>query len=253
MQDTNPGFSTRRKWDREQTTSAEVLRELLDSLPPHSREAEMSLLGSLILDPKAVAEVLGVLHGPDLFYTEDHANIYKAILALYDQHEGWDAVQLLEYLRDQGQLDSIGGVDYLKQLAECVPSAVNAPHYAKLIASKHRLRALIDTSWRIIYDAHNVGQLGPDGVATLLDRAEAEIFEISHDKSMRDIAALADILQEEIERLEALEGKGLTGVPTGYPDLDHMLSGLQPGEMLILAARPSMGKTAFALNIAEQV
>ena len=251
MQETNP--STRRKWDRDQTTSAEVLRELLDSLPPHSREAEMSLLGSLILDPKAVAEVLGVLHGPDLFYTEDHANIYKAILALYDQHEGWDAVQLLEYLRDQGQLDAIGGVDYLKQLAECVPSAVNAPHYAKLIASKHRLRALIDTSWKIIYDAHNVGQLGPDGVATLLDRAEAEIFEISHDKSIRDIAALADILQEEIERLEALEGKGLTGVATGYPDLDHMLSGLQPGEMLILAARPSMGKTAFALNLAEQV
>lgn len=253
MQDTNPHSSTRRKWDRDQTTSAEVLRELLDSLPPHSREAEMSLLGSLILDPKAVAEVLGVLHGPELFYTEDHANIYKAILALYDQHEGWDAVQLLEHLRDQGQLDGIGGVDYLKQLAECVPSAVNAPHYAKLIASKHRLRALIDTSWKIIYDAHNVGQLGPDGVATLLDRAEAEIFEISHDKSIRDVVLLADILQEEIERLEALEGKGLTGVATGYPDLDHMLSGLQPGEMLILAARPSMGKTAFALNLAEQV
>ncbi len=253
MQDTNPYSSTRRTRDRDQATSAEVLRELLDSLPPHSREAEMSLLGSLILDPKAVAEVLGVLHGPELFYTEDHANIYKAILALYDQHEGWDAVQLLEHLRDQGQLDSIGGVDYLKQLAECVPSAVNAPHYAKLIASKHRLRALIDTSWKIIYDAHNVGQLGPDGVATLLDRAEAEIFEISHDKSIRDVVLLADILQEEIERLEALEGKGLTGVATGYPDLDHMLSGLQPGEMLIIAARPSMGKTAFALNLAEQV
>jgi replicative DNA helicase len=240
MQETNRGSDFRRK--REQATSAEVLHGLLESLPPHSLEAEMSLLGSLILDPKAVAEVLGVIHGPDLFYREAHAQIYKAILQLYDQHEGWDAVQLLELLRDLGQLDEVGGVDYLRQLAECVPSAVNAPHYAKLVASKHRLRALIDASWKIIYDAHNIGHLGPDGVATLLDRAEAEIFEISHDKTIRDIAALADILQEEIERLEALEGKGLTGVPTGYADLDRMLSGLQPGEMLILAARPSMGK-----------
>jgi replicative DNA helicase len=240
MQETKPGSGKRR--DRDQATSAEVLRELLDALPPHSPEAEMSLLGSLILDPKAVAEVLGVLQGPELFYSESHAQIFKAILALYDQHEGWDAVQLLESLRDRGQLEEVGGVDYLRQLAECVPSAVNAPHYARLVASKHRLRSLIDTAWRIIYDAHNVGNLGPDGVATLLDRAEAEIFEISHDKTIRDVTALADILQDEIERLEALEGKGLTGVPTGYTDLDRMLSGLQQGEMLILAARPSMGK-----------
>ena len=174
MQETKPGSGKRR--DRDQATSAEVLRELLDALPPHSPEAEMSLLGSLILDPKAVAEVLGVLQGPELFYSESHAQIFKAILALYDQHEGWDAVQLLESLRDRGQLDEVGGVDYLRQLAECVPSAVNAPHYARLVASKHRLRSLIDTAWRIIYDAHNVGNLGPDGVATLLDRAEAEVF-----------------------------------------------------------------------------
>ena len=213
----------------------------------------MSLLGSLILDPKMVAEILPWADKPEVFYSERHGMVFKAILELYDIHEGWDAIQLLELLRDRGQLDDVGGVDYLKNLAESVPSAVNAPHYAKLIASKHRLRALIDASWRIIYDAHNVGQLGPDGVATLLDRAEAEIFEISHDKSIRDVAALADILQEEIERLEALEGKGLTGVPTGYPDLDRMLSGLQAGEMIILAARPSMGKTAWALNLAEQV
>ncbi len=231
---------------RPQATSAEVLRELLEALPPHSLEAEMSLLGSLILDPRMVAEVLSILPGPDLFYKEGHAAIYKAILALYDQHEGWDAIQLLELLRDQGQLEQAGGVAYLKQLAECVPSAVNAPHYARLVSAKHRLRALIDSSWRIIYDAHNVGQLGPDGVAALLDRAEAEIFEIAHEKNMRDVESIAKILQDEIDRLEAQEGKGLTGVPTGYPDLDRMLSGLQPGEMLILAARPSMGKCLAA-------
>ena len=244
-----------RNWkrDADRPSSAEVLRELVDSLPPHSEEAEMSLLGSLILDPRAVGEVVSIAHGPELFYREAHAQIYKAILELYDQHEGWDAVQLLEMLRDAGHLDDIGGVEYLKQLAESVPSAVNAPHYAKLVASKHRLRSLIDASWRIIYDAHNIGGLGPDGVATLLDKAEAEIYEISHDKTIRDVAPLADVLQEEIARLEALEGRGLTGVPTGYIELDKMLSGLQPGEMVILAARPSMGKTALALNIAEQV
>ncbi len=246
---------TRRNWKRDpdKPTSAEMLRELVDSLPPHSEEAEMSLLGSLILDPKAVGEVVSIAHGPELFYREGHAQIYKSILALYDQHEGWDAVQLLEMLRDEGKLDEIGGIEYLKQLAESVPSAVNAPHYAKLVSSKHRLRALIDASWRIIYDAHNIGALGPDGVATLLDKAEAEIYEISHDKTIRDVAPLADILQEEIARLEALEGRGLTGVATGYLELDKMLSGLQQGEMLILAARPSMGKTALALNLAEQV
>ncbi|HZW08386.1 MAG TPA: replicative DNA helicase [Phycisphaerales bacterium] len=236
-----------------QATSAEVLRELLEALPPHSLEAEMSLLGSLILDPRSVAEVLTTAPGPELFYREGHATIYKAILSLYDQHEGWDAIQLLELLRDQGQLDEIGGVAYLKQLAECVPSAVNAPHYARLVAAKHRLRALIDSAWRIIYDAHNVGQLGPDGVASLLDRAEAEIFEIAHEKNIRDVESIAKILQDEIDRLEAQEGKGITGIATGYADLDNILSGLQPGEMLILAARPSMGKTAFALNLAEQV
>ncbi|MBK7406146.1 MAG: replicative DNA helicase [Phycisphaerales bacterium] len=213
----------------------------------------MSLLGSLILDPRMVGEVVSISPSEEVFYSESHRRIYAAILALYDRHEGWDAVQLLELLREQGHLESAGGVDYLQRLAESVPSAANAPHYARLVASKHRLRALIDASWRIIYDAHNVGQLGPDGVATLLDRAEAEIFEISHDKTIRDAASLADILQEEIDRLEAMEGKGLTGVATGYADLDHMLSGLQPGELLILAARPSMGKTALALNLAEQV
>jgi replicative DNA helicase len=244
-------YGNRRDPDR--PSSEDVLRELVDSLPPHSEEAEMSLLGSLILDPKAVGEVVSILHNAEPFYKEGHAQIYKAILALYDLHEGWDAVQLLELLRDQGVLEKVGGVDYLRRLAESVPSAVNAPHYARLVASKHRLRSLIDASWRIIYDAHNVGQLGPDGVATLLDKAEAEIFEISHDKTIRDVAPLADVLQEEIERLEAMEGRGLTGVPTGYTDLDRYLSGLQPGELVILAARPSMGKTAMALNIAEQV
>ena len=242
-----------RRPDENRINAQETLARLIEAQPPHSPEAEMSLLGSLILDPKIVAEVVSITPGPDVFYQESHRHIYAAILALYDKHEGWDAVQLLELLREQGHLSGAGGVEYLQRLAESVPSAVNAPHYARLVASKHRLRALIDASWRIIYDAHNVGQLGTDGVATLLDRAEAEIFEISHDKTIRDAASLADILQEEIDRLEAIEGKGLTGVPTGYPDLDHMLSGLQPGEMLILAARPSMGKTALALNLAEQV
>ncbi len=234
-------------------SSSELLRELLESLPPHSPEAEMSLLGSLILEPSMVAEVLMTIPSPDAFYSETHGAIYKAMLELYDMHEGWDTVQLLELLRDRHLLEPVGGVEYITQLAESVPSAVNAPHYARIIASKARLRALIDSSWKIIYDAHNIGELGPNGVDTLLDRAEAEIFEISHQTSTNDIHTLAEVLQIEIDRIDALEGKGLTGIPTGYPDLDHKLSGLQPGEMLILAARPSMGKTALALNLAEQI
>jgi replicative DNA helicase len=229
------------------------LGKLFDMLPPSSPEAEMSLLGSMILDPTVIADVLPVLGGPQDFYLEKHAEIYKALVETYDKHNSGDLVQLNEVLRDRGLLDALGGGDYLVQLSESVPSAVNAPHYARIVAEKGRLRRLIEAAGQILYDAYHFADVSADGAREVVDRAEALIFEIAQKSDKSDPQTLAHLLQAEIERIEASDGKGYSGLPTGYVDLDDKLRGLQPGELIILAARPSMGKTALALNIAEQV
>lgn len=229
------------------------LDKLFDRLPPHSLEAEMSLLGSMILDPNVVADVLSFIKKPDDFYKQSHGAIYKALVDIYDRHHSGDLVQLVDYLRDNGTLESAGGPDYLVELASSVPSAINAPHYAKIVADKARLRRLIDAAGNILYDSFHTGDLGPEGAREVLDRAEMAVFEIAQETDSSDPQKLADLLQIEIERLEAAEGQGVTGVHTGFAELDDLTSGLQPGEMIVIAARPSMGKTALALNIAEQI
>ena len=245
--------TTSRRRDERPVVTAESMRKLFDALPPHSPEAEMSLLGSLLLDPKVVPDVLGIVRTREAFYKEAHGAIFQAVVDLYDRHDSGDLVQLLEILRDRGDFDAVGGHDYLVRLVEAVPSAVNAPHYARVVAEKHRLRRLIAAAGDMLYEAHHSGHFGPEGVREVIDRAEMSIFEVAHEAGSSEVEKLADILQHEIDRLEAQQGKGITGIPTGYSDLDRMLSGLQPGEMVIIAARPSMGKTALALNLAEQV
>ncbi|GIK20030.1 MAG: replicative DNA helicase [Leptolyngbya sp. PLA2] len=230
------------------------LDRLFDRLPPHSTEAEMSLLGSLLLEPRMIADVVSIVTTPDAFYHERHATIYRLIVELGDKHSACDVVQLVDTLRDRGQLDGIGGQDYLVELASGVPSAVNARHYARVVADKHRLRRLIEAAGHMLYDAFHAGHLGPEGVGEVLDRSEQSLFEIAHEPGMNDPQSLDAILQSEMDRLEAIESQGgLTGLPSGFADLDALLSGLHPGEMVILAARPSMGKTALALNLAEQI
>ena len=229
------------------------LGKLFDRLPPHSIEAEMSLLGSMLLDPQVIADVIGAVRKPEDFYTAAHGHIFRAVIDVYDAHHSGDLVQITELLRDRGVLEDVGGTDYLVKLAEAVPAAVNAPHYARIVAEKAKLRRLIDAAGAILYDAYHTGDFGPEGVRDVLDKAEMAVFEIAQESQSADPQALKDLLQLEIERIEAEEGKGYSGVPTGYADLDELLRGLQPGEMIIVAARPSMGKTALALNIAEQI
>lgn len=229
------------------------IQKLFDRLPPHSPEAEMALLGSMILDPRVIGDVLSHVTAADDFYSESHASIFKVIVDVYDRHQSGDLVQIVETLRGMNSLDAVGGPEYLVRLAESVPSAVNAAHYAKIVADRGRLRKLIAAAGKIIYDAYHAGDLGPDGTREVLDRAEMEIFNIAERGESTDPQKLADILEDELRRLELLEGKGISGLSTGYTDLDAMLSGLQPSEMLIVAARPSMGKTALALNLAEQI
>ncbi len=241
-----------RRQRRGPTPPAEI-GKLFEKLPPHSPEAEMALLGSMLLDPSVIPLVLDWVKGPEAFYSEAHGAIYRAIVELYDRHASLDLVQTLERLRDGKILDRVGGPDYLVELVEGVPSAVNAPHFARLVAEKHRLRALINAAGEMLYESYHAGELGPDGVREVLDRAQTALFSLADDPGQNDVQKLAELLFEEQERLENADGKDVTGVATGYIDLDKITSGLQEGEMFILAARPSMGKTALALNLAEQI
>lgn len=220
---------------------------------PFSTEAEMALLGSMILDPRAAADVMSVIAGAEDFYSEAHGAIYRALVDVYDRMPEADLVAIVDLLRDRGQLEDVGGPEYLARLASDTPSAAGAMRYAKTVADKAKLRRLIDAADQMIYDALNVGDFGVEGAREVIDVAESRIFEIAQEDQKADPQALADLLHAELQRIEASDGRGISGLPTGYIDLDKLLSGLQKGEMTILAARPSMGKTALALNLAEQI
>jgi replicative DNA helicase len=231
----------------------ESFAKLYERPLPFSLEAEMALLGSMILDPRAASDVMSVIAGAEDFYSEAHAAIYKALVDVYDRSPDADLVLIVDTLRDRGQLDEAGGPEYLARLANETPSAAGALRYARTVADKAKLRRLIDAADQIIYDALNVGDFGLDGAREVIDIAESMVFEIAQEDQKADPQALADLLQAELARIEASDGRGISGLPTGFMDLDKLLSGLQPGEMTILAARPSMGKTALALNLAEQI
>jgi replicative DNA helicase len=209
----------------------------------------------MILEPKVIPDVMAIIQNGQDFYKEAHGHIYGALLEIYDTRDAGDLVQTVTLLRDRAVLDLIGGEDYLLELANSVPTAVNAPHFAKIVAEKAKLRRLIDAAGEILYDAYHAGEMSSEGAREVIDRAESAVFEIAQERTSSDLMVLADILDEEMVRIQAMEAGGgsMSGIATGYLDLDNMLLGLQPGELLILAARPSMGKTALALNLAEGV
>lgn len=241
-----------RRPERTNTLSEQSLGKLFDRLPPHSVEAEMSLLGSMLLDPQVIPDVLPIVSRAEQFYKESHAAIFAAVIEVYDRYHSGDLVQIVEHLRGREQLELVGGPEYLVDLAESVPSAVNAPHYARIVADRARLRRLIEAAGSILYDAYHAGQEA-EGAKEVIDQAEMAIFDIAQEEQIGEPERLKELLQQQIELIEQAEGRGVSGVPTGFEDLDKILSGLQPGEMVIIAARPSMGKTALMLNLAEQV
>ncbi|MGA1467324.1 MAG: replicative DNA helicase [Phycisphaerales bacterium] len=222
---------------------------LLQAMPPQALEAEMSLLGAMLWDHRVVGDVVVVLRGGEDFARPAHRVIYDAVVELYDKVGAVDVVQLHQRLLDRGILDEVGGLDYLVQLAESVPSAANAVHYAELVREKAILRELIEAAGEILEDAHH----GREGATSTLESAEQRIFQIAQRRDRVALTDLKQILEETMKRLEENEGRTITGVATGFVELDEMTSGLQPGEMIILAARPSMGKTALALNLAENI
>ncbi len=227
--------------------------QLFDRSPPHHIDAERSLLGSILLDPMVLTEVVEIVSTPEQFYKEAHGTIFASLLETFEAHQTGDLVQLAESLRAKGVLEQVGGSSYLMELAEAVPSAANAPFYAKHIADSYRLRKLIDAAGQIMYEAYTQGGGSPGAAKDVVDQAEKRIFDIASEDINAEPDSLKELLMQEMIRIEQAEGQAVTGLPTGFDYLDELLSGLQPEEMMILAARPSMGKTAIALNIAEQL
>ena len=227
---------------------AEVAR-LFSALPPSALEAEMSLLGSMIVDPKVIPDVIGIVSQADDFARAAHGTIFRHMVELYDATATMEIVSLVQRLKDHGVLEDVGGSQYLMDLAEGVATAANAAEYARLVREKATRRELIRAAGEILVDAHqSVGE-----ASMVLGEAEARIFAIAQRREARSAATLRELLDETVKMIEASAGKHVTGVPTGFDQLDEMLSGLQKGEMAILAARPSMGKTAFALNVTENM
>lgn len=219
----------------------------VDRLPPHSLEAEEALLGSLLIDPDAIFDITPFLRA-DAFYRAQNRTVYEAILALNDRREPLDLVTLTEELRRQEQLEAVGGEPYIISLINAVPTAINAVNYGRLVEATALRRQLIGAANTIANLAYNEAE----DVSVVIDRSEQALFSVSEQRSNRDLLPVKQIAREYLERIERLNelGSDIIGVPTGFTDLDRMLGGLNKSDLLILAARPGMGKTAFQTSIA---
>jgi replicative DNA helicase len=225
-----------------------TIDENLRRVPPQSLEAEESVLGGVLLDNTALDRVTELLH-PDDFYRGVHKKLFRAMLDLSERGEPVDLITLSEALRARGDLTDIGGASYLAALTERVPTAANIVHYARIVRDRSILRRLISVSTEIATSGYESG----GDVAELLDRAEQLIFDITERQVRLSFSKIADVLVGSLKTIEQLyeQKQAVTGVATGFADLDALTSGLQPSDLIIVAGRPSMGKTAFCLNIAE--
>lgn len=227
------------------TSSNENLR-----VPPQNVEAERSVLGALMLDKDAIIKVANLIRIGD-FYKDDHNMIYEAMVELYEQKEPIDLLSLSNRLEEKGQLEKVGGSSYLTSLVNSVPSSSNIAHYAKVVQKKSTLRKLINTASEIV----ELGYKESEDVEKILDQAEQKLFGVSQKYIKQDFVSIKSILETAFDRIDELH-KGdhkLRGVPSGFPDLDNILAGFQKSDLIILAARPSIGKTSLALDLARQV
>jgi replicative DNA helicase len=227
-----------------------ILEDALRKVPPQSLDAEESVLGSILLDSHALDRVIESMSDAD-FYREAHRKIFRAMIALSEKNEPIDLVTLTDALKARGELQDVGGAIYLAELSDKVPSAANVAHYARIIREKAVLRSLINVSNEIASRCYN----GEEDMEQFLDEAERLIFDVSEKRIRPAFFKMGDMIMDTIKTVEKLyERKELvTGVPTGFLDFDRMTAGLQPADLVIVAARPSMGKTAFVMNIAQYV
>ncbi len=220
----------------------------LERLPPQNLDAEQAVLGSMLLEEEAVVQAAELLEEA-VFYRDAHRKIYSVLIQLYRDDVAVDLVTVTNELKKRNQLEDVGGAAYLATLTTIVPTAANVAHYCRIVKQKGTLRNLIRVTTQIASDCYAEAH-EPD---SLLDKAEAMIFDIASSKLKRDAVAMKDIIRGSIEMIDALyQRKGMiTGVATGFRDLDQQLAGLQPSDLVIVAGRPSMGKSAFALCVAE--
>jgi replicative DNA helicase len=220
---------------------------VVDRLPPHNLEAEQSLLGSLLIDRDAIIKVASSVKQDD-FYSGANGAIYQAILDLYNRREPTDFVTLTDELTRQERLDQVGGVAYLTSLLNIVPTAVHVEYYGKIVDRTATLRRLIDAGATIV----SIGYRDDIDTDEALDASERAIFDVSQRRSTRDFQSISDVLDkffDQIDYMQSHRGE-VVGVPTGFADLDQLTGGLQRSDLIIVAARPSVGKTAFALGMA---
>lgn len=220
----------------------------LGRIPPQNIQAEQSIIGCMLLDKDIIPMVTEILKGED-FYREDHKEIFEGIMDLCEKAEPVDLITVSEQLKSRGSLQNVGGLEYLSNMATSVPTTANARHYAQIVEEKSILRRLIKTSSNIM----NMGYEASEEVAIVLDKAEKGIFDLLQKRSSQGFTHIKEVLELTFNKLEELYNNGgeITGIPTGFTDLDQKTSGLQNSDLILVAARPAMGKTSFALNIAQ--
>jgi len=223
---------------------------LLQRVPPQNLDAERAVLGSLLLVNEHIGQVIDTISA-DEFYSRAHHAIYAGILDLYNRGEAIDFLTLQDELHRRGDLEAVGGVEYLAGLTDVVPSAANVRHYARIVRETAALRALIQAATDILSTAYQQGEPADQ----LLDEAESRIFQIAEQRLATDLIPLKDVVKRAMEHIESIHDRGsrITGLATGFFELDELTAGFQPGEFIVLAARPSVGKTTLALNLAEHV
>lgn len=222
----------------------------IDKLPPQNIEAEQSVLGAIVFDNEALPKALEMLAADD-FYRESHRRLYNAMLELFNKNDPIDIVTLTDHLRKTNDLDAIGGISYLSTLANSVPTSANIKYHARIVREKSLLRALIQTATHINTKVYE-DDLEAD---EMVDYAEKVIFDIAEKRTKTSFASMKDVVKDTFKMIEQLYDKkeAITGVASGFKDLDELTAGFQPGELIVVGGRPGMGKTAFALNIAQHV
>ncbi len=227
-----------------------VNNELIEQVPPQNNEAEQAVLGAVFISGDALVEAMEYVAADD-FYRKAHRLIFETMVELNERGEGIDAVTLKSALDAQNQLEDIGGIGYLAELAEAVPTAANVVYYAKIVSEKAMLRRLIQTAQNIVAK----GYAQDEDVTDILDTAEKEIMDVSERQNKAGFKSISDVLTSSIEQIDKLyqNEEDITGLSTGYRDLDKITAGLHEDELIILAARPGVGKTAFVLNIAQNI
>ncbi|WP_411567647.1 replicative DNA helicase [Sporosarcina sp. GW1-11] len=223
---------------------------MIERTPPHNNEAEQSVIGAVFLEPQALITASEILM-PEDFYRVAHKKIFETMLVLSDKGQPIDLVTITEELKVKNELEDIGGISYLTELANAVPTAANIVYYANIVEEKSLLRKLIRVATGIVED----GYTREDEVEALLGEAEKKMMEVSSRKNAGDFRHIKDVLVETYDNIELLHTRkgDVTGIPTGFRDLDKITAGFQRNDLIIVAARPSVGKTAFALNVAQNV